>query len=65
MTKKKDSPEEVVAALRELMHLGPNDPVPAPPAASAEAGKKANDDKKDDKKEEKNVSSVTAVTGGQ
>lgn len=32
---KHDSPTEVVAALRELMHLGANDPVPAPPAAPA------------------------------
>ena len=28
---KRDSKEEVVAALRELMHLGPNDPAPQPP----------------------------------
>ena len=31
---KKDSRAEVVAALRELMHLGPNDPAPQPPRAS-------------------------------
>jgi uncharacterized protein len=45
---KKDSPEEVVAALRELMHLGPNDPAPQPPPPPAPAkkdGKKANDAK--------------------
>lgn len=30
---KKDSREDVVVVLRELMHLGPNDPVPAPPPA--------------------------------
>src|SRR5579864_2554637 len=28
---KRNSKEEVVAALRELMHLGPNDPAPKPP----------------------------------
>jgi cytohesin len=30
---KRDSREEVVAALRDVMHLGPNDPIPAPPVA--------------------------------
>ena len=30
----KDSREDVIAALRELMHLGPNDPAPQPPPAS-------------------------------
>ncbi len=30
---KRDSKEEVIAALRELMHLGPNDPAPQPPPA--------------------------------
>ena len=30
---KHDSKEEVIAALRELMHLGPNDPAPQPPPA--------------------------------
>jgi len=29
--KKKDSLEDVVAAVRDLMHLGPNDPAPQPP----------------------------------
>lgn len=38
---KRDSREDVVVALRELMHLGPNDPVPAPPAAPAEPDPKA------------------------
>jgi hypothetical protein len=41
---KRNSKEEVVAALRELMHLGPNDPAPQPPPA-APAEKKAADDK--------------------
>jgi ankyrin repeat protein len=44
-----NSKEEVIAALRELMHLGPNDPAPQPPSA-APADKKAGDDKKDEKK---------------
>jgi hypothetical protein len=36
----KDSPEQVVAVLRELMHLGPNDPVPpARGVTNAEDGK--------------------------
>jgi ankyrin repeat protein len=30
---KRDSREEVIAALRELMHLGPDDPTPQPPPA--------------------------------
>ena len=30
---KRNSKEEVIAALRELMHLGPNDPAPQPPPA--------------------------------
>jgi ankyrin repeat protein len=37
---KRDSRDEVIATLRELMHLGPNDPTPVPPAL-AEAQKKA------------------------
>jgi len=49
---KTDSKEEVVAALRELMHLGPNDPAPVPPPAAVPAGKKEGGDK--DKKEAKN-----------
>lgn len=40
----KDSREEVIAALRDLMHLGPNDPTPQPPPApKKEDDKKAND----------------------
>jgi hypothetical protein len=41
-----DSPEEVVAVLRELMHLGPNDPIPAPPAAAEADDSKGSDDGK-------------------
>jgi len=45
---KRDSREDVIAALRELMNLGPNDPAPVPPPLPAEE-KKA-DEKKDDEK---------------
>jgi len=41
----KDSKQEVIAALRELMHLGPNDPAPQPPPAQTD--KKTGDDKKE------------------
>jgi hypothetical protein len=37
---KRDSKEEVIAALRELMHLGPNDPAPQPPPLPADKDKK-------------------------
>ena len=48
---KRNSKEEIVAALRELMHLGPNDPAPQPPPP-AKDDKKVSDDKekKDDPK---------------
>jgi len=52
---KKDSREEVAAALRELMHLGPNDPAPQPPPLPAD--KKVTDDK-----EQKKSSDVATVT---
>src|ERR1700689_5291526 len=42
---KHNSKEEVVAALRELMHLGPNDPAPQPPPLPAKDDKKVSDDK--------------------
>ena len=32
-----DSRDDIIAALRELMHLGPNDPAPQPPAPAAPA----------------------------
>ncbi len=54
---KHNSKEEVVAALRELMHLGPNDPAPQPPPLPAT-------DKKTDDKEKKTTASA-AVTGAQ
>ena len=49
---KKDSREEVVATLRELMHLGPNDPAPQPPPPA---------DKKTDDKDKKDAPKATAV----
>ena len=54
---KKDSREEVVATLRELMHLGPNDPAPQPPPLPPAADKKVTDDK-----EQKKIADVAAVT---
>jgi ankyrin repeat protein len=59
---KRDSKEEVIAALRELMHLGPNDPAPVPPPAAAPTGKKATGDKD---KEAKNSPEAVAATNEQ
>jgi ankyrin repeat protein len=65
-----DSKEQVIAALRELMHLGPNDPAPQPPPLpaadkKADGDKKAGDDKKadsdKDKKEDKTTTSAAAA----
>jgi ankyrin repeat protein len=53
---KRNSKEEVVAALRELMHLGPNDPAPQPPPLPKEADKKESGDK------EKKGPNATEVT---
>jgi uncharacterized protein len=55
---KRDSKEEVIAALRDLMHLGPNDPAPVPPPAAVPTGKKATGDKDD--KEAKNAPAAVA-----
>ncbi len=59
---KRDSKEEVIAALRELMHLGPNDPAPQPPPlpAPADKDKKASADtgKDKDKKDGAKVAEV-------
>ena len=46
---RRDSREAVIAALRELMHLGPNDPAPVPPALPAPAEKGADKGDKGDK----------------
>ena len=61
---KRNSKEEVVAALRELMHLGPNDPAPQPPPLPADKDKKS-DDKKvttSNGQEKKDSSKVVAET---
>jgi ankyrin repeat protein len=58
--RKQDSREDVIAALRELMKLGPNDPTPVPPPAPPAADDKKGDEKKDEKKaDETKVESVT------
>jgi ankyrin repeat protein len=48
--RKQDSREDVIAALRELMKLGPNDPTPVPPPAPAAADDKKGDENKADEK---------------
>jgi len=57
---KRNSKEEVVAALRELMHLGPNDPAPQPPPLPKEADKKVTDDK--EKKDSPKVPAAAQAT---
>jgi hypothetical protein len=52
---KRNSKEEVIAALRELMHLGPNDPAPQPPPAPPA-------EKKDSSDKEKKGPNATAPT---
>jgi ankyrin repeat protein len=42
---KRDTREEVIAALRELMKLGPDDPTPVPPPLPAEPDKKVEEKK--------------------
>ena len=59
---KRDSKEEVIAALRDLMHLGPNDPAPKPPPTPADKDKKtgnSSDDK--EKKDDPKAAAVTAA----
>jgi uncharacterized protein len=46
--RKRDSREDVIAALRELMKLGPNDPAPVPPPLPADQQKKASEKKADE-----------------
>jgi uncharacterized protein len=46
--RKRDSREDVIAALRELMKLGPNDPAPVPPPLPADQQKKADEKKTDE-----------------
>jgi len=62
---KRDSREDMIAALRELMHLGPNDPTPQPPPAAAPAGKKDDKEKKTDNDKEKDNTNAAAVTSEQ
>ena len=45
---KRDSREDVAAALRELMGLGPNDPAPVPPPLPVDPNKKPDDKKTDE-----------------
>ncbi len=53
---KRNSKEEVIAALRELMHLGPNDPAPQPPPLP---DKKVTEDK--EKKDSPKAPAVTSA----
>jgi ankyrin repeat protein len=53
---KRDTREDVIAALRELMNLGPNDPAPVPPPLPPSA-----DDKKDEKKADDEKPSETSA----
>jgi ankyrin repeat protein len=46
--RKRDSREDVIAALRDLMKLGPNDPAPVPPPLPADQQKKNSEKKADD-----------------
>jgi len=65
---KRNSKEEIVAALRELMHLGPNDPAPQPPPLPAKEDKAKDDKKVTEGKEktggpeQKETPKATAVT---
>jgi ankyrin repeat protein len=60
---KRNSKEEVIAALRELMNLGPNDPAPQPPPLPADKDKDKDKDKKvTDDKEKKDSPKVPVVT---
>jgi ankyrin repeat protein len=62
---KRNSKEEIVAALRELMHLGPNDPAPQPPPLPAKDDKKVSDDKEKDKEKKDGPKEAAAVTPAQ
>ncbi len=46
--RKRDSRDDVIATLRELMKLGPNDPAPVPPPLPADQQKKADEKKADE-----------------
>jgi ankyrin repeat protein len=49
---KRDSREDVIAVLRELMNLSPNDPAPVPPPLPPSADEKKADEKDDGKADE-------------
>jgi len=54
--RERDSREDVIAALRELMGLGPNDPAPVPPPLPPSADQKSDEKKTDESKaDEKKV----------
>src|SRR6186713_1247950 len=55
---KRDSREDVIAAVRESMGLGPNDPTPQPPPPPP-----GTDDKKDEKKTEDDAAASVAQAG--
>jgi len=58
----RNSKDEVVATLREVMHLSPTDPIPQPPAAEKGKDKKVSDkagDKADDKVSSKAIPAKT------
>jgi hypothetical protein len=67
----RDSRDEVIAALRGFMHLGPNDPAPVPPPLPASAktdekkgdGDEADAPKADEKKDEKKSDEKKAAEG--
>ena len=47
---RRDSREDVIATVREMMHLGPNDPTPIPPPRPEDEKKKAEEQKKTETK---------------
>jgi len=58
---KRDSKEEVIAALRDLMHLGPNDPAPQPPPLPVDKDKDKDKKISEDKKEGPKAAAVTSA----
>src|SRR5665213_3113519 len=59
---KRDSRAEVIAALRELMHLGPNDTVPAPQRAAAATGKNETGEQDKDKEAKNTPETAAAIS---
>jgi ankyrin repeat protein len=57
---KRDSREDVIAALRDLMGLGPNDPTPQPPPLPPDPQKKADDKQNDKKADDQKANDQTA-----